>query len=260
MIFNRPKTKRKRSVGEGESLAGVRISRTTVLMVLLSLLLTISLFLNFYQVKQRPSSLVVAMEVKKALAEPREPVDASSEISGHWYGLCSKNSIHSIEDFRDIVANDPLLTKHFSGFNWEKARIGRHEHPIWTHLTYRKNERIYTTRKVVKLPAGDGFITDGDRWVRTYCGNDYALANAPEPQPAVIDRVDTDLNRLIERAENSSRIKKSGVLGEEDPLVVPESGTLLLFGAGLGCLSLISLLRKTKSRRRRRVACRKGPS
>lgn len=259
MVFKIPKIKRKRSGGEGEGSEHRSFSLVAPLMILLLCLLAVSLYFNFYQVKQRPTSQALAIEVKKALAEPREPADASSEISGHWYGLCPKNSIHTIADFKGIVENDPLLSKHFSGFKWDKARMGIHKGAIWTHLTFRKDEKIRTTKKVVKLPAGDGYITDGDRWVRTYCGNDYTIVNAPEPQPAMTERIDTDLNRLIDRADNSSRLKKSGIPGEEDPLVVPESSTVFLLGAGLCCLGLMSFysLRPTKGRRRR-VTHKKG--
>ena len=248
MIFKFAKIKRKRSGGEGESSEAPRRSWSTIFILLLSLILGISLLFNFFQFKQQPSPQIVALEVKKALAEPREPLAASSEISGHWYGLCPKNSIHSIEDFKRQVENDPLLKRHFSDFNWEKARIGQHKNEIYTHVTFRKNGVIGVTRKRVKLPAGDRFITDENRWVRLYCGNDYVQAGGESTE-----RIDTDLNRLIERAENTSQGKKSGMSGgeEEAPVVVPESGTLLLFGAGLGCLGLMSLLRKSKSRRRR---------
>ncbi|MFZ4857037.1 MAG: hypothetical protein ACOYL3_11635 [Desulfuromonadaceae bacterium] len=117
--------------------------------------------------------------VQVAMAQIEEPEDADSEISGQYYGLCAKNSTHSVEDFRKTVQSDPVLAAHFSGFDWSVARLGKQEEAIWTFVSYRKGPIIKRTTKPVKLPKGDQYITDGVRIVRTYCCNDYSAAPAP---------------------------------------------------------------------------------
>lgn len=111
-----------------------------------------------------------------------EPPDAGSEIAGHWYGLCEKNKVHSIEDFKTIVQNDPLLTKHFANFDWSKATISKNAQPVFAYLSYRKGNTVFSTSKKIELPAGDPFIWDGSRKVRMFCCNDYF-----EALPAVVE-------------------------------------------------------------------------
>jgi hypothetical protein len=131
--------------------------------------------------------------LKSVARVPQEPADASSEIDGKYYGLCRKNSIHSVGDFYNTVRNDPVLKAHFSGFNWDTARLGKQESDVWTYVSYRKGDEIYRTSKAVKLPKGDGYVTDGTRIVRTFCCNDYVLAT-PSPRP--VERVDAPPRRM----------------------------------------------------------------
>jgi hypothetical protein len=111
-------------------------------------------------------------------------LDADFENQGKWYGLCGKNSIHSIEDFQKTVAEDQALKTHYAGFNWEKASLGNLQKPMLAYVYFRKDGKIFRKEKPIKLPAGDGYITDGNRTVRTYCCNDYVqgppLAESPD--------------------------------------------------------------------------------
>lgn len=125
----------------------------------------------------------------------QEPTEADSEISGKYYGLCTKNSVRSVKDFRSTVEKDPVLARHFEGFNWQTAHLGRQDNEVWTYVSYRKGEIIRRTSKPVRLPKGDGYITDGTRVVRTFCCNDYVIAPASErvdgpPRPEPLERVD----------------------------------------------------------------------
>ena len=138
--------------------------------------------------------------VQVAMAQVEEPEDANSEISGRYYGLCAKNSTHSVEDFRKTVQNDPVLAAHFSEFDWSVAKLGNQEEDIWTFVSYRKGPMIKRTTKPVKLPKGDQYITDGVRIVRTYCCNDYIAA----PAPRVVGMV-TPVAPPEERVDGPSR-------------------------------------------------------
>jgi len=208
-----------------------------------------------------------------------EPADASSEISGKWYGLCKKNSIHSIEDFRKTVETDPVLSKHFSGFEWKNAKMGRLEQPLLTYVSYRKGDVIRQTRKPVRLPKGDQYITDGNRYVRTYCGNDYVIAPPPVSSidPPANEVVAGPARQLSAGAPYPNEIVSiaalQGMAGApsqysagaptpgidlpskqlpylaplEVPPVVPIPGTFLLFGSGAAGLGMLrTLIRRRK--------------
>jgi len=106
--------------------------------------------------------------------------DSSFEKKGKWYGLCKKNSIYSISDFKTTVANDPVLKAHFVNFNWENAQMGKLEKATWAYVHYRKDNTVFRKETPILLPAGDGYITDGITQIRTQCCNSYAAAPEPE--------------------------------------------------------------------------------
>jgi len=135
--------------------------------------------------------------IKSALVGLQEPADASSEVAGTYYGLCQKNSIHSVADFQRTVQEDPVLTAYFSGFNWDAAKLGRLDQEIRVFVSYRKDKTITWTSRQVSLPKGDGYISDGFRFVRTYCCNDY-LDEQPRkiPGPTVLAPLPPDLASL----------------------------------------------------------------
>jgi hypothetical protein len=106
--------------------------------------------------------------------------------------------------------------------------MGRLEEAVWAHLAYRKNDRISTTRRAIRLPKGDGYITDGKRSVRTYCCNDYVQAGAPPDELA-----------------SAPEPPDSPVPPPVPPsTVVPEPSPLVLMGAGIAILGMITWWRR----------------
>ena len=69
-----------------------------------------------------------------AKADRPEP-DASSEMEGKYYGLCRRNSIRTVEDFRRTVQEDATLSAHFAGFRWENAKLGKLDEALWSFVS-----------------------------------------------------------------------------------------------------------------------------
>ncbi|MBE0557306.1 MAG: hypothetical protein IH628_08745 [Proteobacteria bacterium] len=111
----------------------------------------------------------------RAADEQEDFVDANFERQGKWYGLCAKNSIHSVDDFRRTVSNDPVLKAHYGDFQWENAKMGRLDEATLAYVHFRKDDRIFLTKKPIRLPPGDEYITDGYTRVRTFCCNNYTI-------------------------------------------------------------------------------------
>lgn len=93
----------------------------------------------------------------------------------HWFGLCGKDRVQSVEDFRKAVSKDPLLRSYYEGFRWDRAKMFELESPVEAYLNYKRDGRILRTRKKVTLPKGDRILTDGVRSIRAYCCNELVV-------------------------------------------------------------------------------------
>ena len=167
----------------------------------------------------------------------REP-DSSSTVNGKWYGLCKADTVHSVQDFRDTVNNDPLLAAHFAGFDWEKARMGKLEATLASYVSYRKNGEIYITRKKIILPVGDGYITDGKRWVRSFCCNEYVIVPVHDTAGGPV----SGASGIMDMAYGPQPPSKSASLIHRI-LPVPEPASMVLFSGGATCLGVALHLR-----------------
>jgi hypothetical protein len=183
--------------------------------------------------------------------------DASSEIAGEWVGLCPKNSITSVEDFLRTIQNDEVLLAHYSGFDWENARLGQQNEEIYAYVSHRKGDVIKKTSKPIRLPKGDGYITDGTHTARTYCCNDILLSPSagppPEnrglPQVAFIDpghseditwpSHTTNIFLEIPYISHSFSTNTKIIVPPRPVAAGPEPGTLILFGTGLAVLAAV---------------------
>jgi hypothetical protein len=187
--------------------------------------------------------------------------DASSEVNGEWRGVCAKNSIHSAEDFQRTVQGDAVLSRHFSGFNWENVKIGKQDEEISAYVTHRKGDVIKETSKPIRLPKGDGYITDGVRVVRTFCCNDINMtpsagkpesppvamtpsAGAPELPPVSMSAEEIPPQFLtVGGSPGGGSFSRSNRV-PSTPTPIPEPATTLLFGIGLA--GLVAMLRRKR--------------
>jgi len=91
-------------------------------------------------------------------------LDADFENQGKWYGLCGKNSIHSIDDFQRTVSEDQALKSHYAGFNWEKASLGNLQKPMLAYVYFKKDGKIFPSKNLLNcLPAMDTLRTAIER-------------------------------------------------------------------------------------------------
>lgn len=180
--------------------------------------------------------------------------DLSSEVDGEWRGLCKKNSIQTVEDFYIMVYSDPKLIEYYYDFDWVNAVVGTQGEDMLAFVAHRKDDIIKKTKKPIKIPKGDGYITDGKRVIRTFCCNDIDIhpsAGPPEkkitasppietldlipsagfPQPPI----DIAPVMLYHNSPHFERINQP-----HQP--VPEPNTMLLFASGL--MLLVYMKRK----------------
>jgi hypothetical protein len=84
--------------------------------------------------------------------------------------------VSSPEELRRAAEQDPVVSRHFQGFNFDRAHLLRLSEKQSRYVSYRIGDRIYWTRRKVSLYAGEILISDGSILARTRCGNRVALA------------------------------------------------------------------------------------
>jgi PEP-CTERM motif len=183
-----------------------------------------------------------------------------------------RGGVANPDELKHAMEYDPVVLRHFRGFDYERAHLVRLSEKQSMYVSYRIGDRVYWTRRKVTLPLGETLITDGNISVRTRCGNRVAAvpldAGSPlEPSPDDLEQPfitrDPDPIPPVLAAENSAPIQpaspavipaaaKSGGWWFIPPLVyvpsgssgssggplavTPEPGSLLLITSGLAAV------------------------
>lgn len=103
--------------------------------------------------------------------------------------------ISSALELHEAASHDTVVARHFSGFDYSRARIVRVSEPRKVYLSYRLGNQIYWTREPALLRVGETLLTDGSTTARTRCGNQVSVLpqarTSPEqPLMAELDRPD----------------------------------------------------------------------
>jgi hypothetical protein len=79
--------------------------------------------------------------------------------------------VKSVEELKNAIAKDPVVSAHYAVFHLSRARIIRLDRERSLHVSYRIGNHIYWTKRKLKLAKGETLITDGVHTARTRCGN-----------------------------------------------------------------------------------------
>ncbi len=93
---------------------------------------------------------------------------------------------------REAIQRDRAVARHYAAFNLHKARIVELKSPRLVYLSYRLGDKIFWTRKQIKLKEGERIITDGDISARTRCANQVSVlpqtvVSTDEPLPEQLE-------------------------------------------------------------------------
>ena len=96
------------------------------------------------------------------------------------------------QEVSEAVAADPVVKAHYQGFRMTKATAQTVEKARQVHVSYRIGNKVYWTKKKVRLAAGERVLTDGATTLRARCGNQVSeKAQHPthpnEPTEAALD-------------------------------------------------------------------------
>ncbi len=94
--------------------------------------------------------------------------------------------VYSPDELRAVITNDSLVRQHYAGFHMNSTRLVKLTDDRYEYVSFRLQDRVYWTRKKLRIPKGEVLITDGNNFARTRCGNrlsDLPQANTTALQP-----------------------------------------------------------------------------
>jgi hypothetical protein len=88
--------------------------------------------------------------------------------------------VYSPTELQNADHDDPVVQEHYADFNLKEARMVQLTEDRYQYASYRLKQKIYWTKKRLRIPKGEVLLTDGASWARARCGN--RLSEQPHPQ------------------------------------------------------------------------------
>ena len=103
-------------------------------------------------------------------------------------------------ELRRAITADPVVAAHYAKLDRSRIRTEIVPRDRFVHVSYRKGNQVFWTKKKVLLRRGETILTDGTTQIRARCGNciseePLAPTAADEPDVVEFDRL-TDASEL----------------------------------------------------------------
>ena len=85
--------------------------------------------------------------------------------------------VYSPTELTNADRDDPVVTAHYADFNVKNAHMVQLSDDRYQYVSYRLRQKVYWTKKKLRIPKGELLLTDGSSWARARCGN--RLSNTP---------------------------------------------------------------------------------
>lgn len=179
-------------------------------------------------VPQQKHALVPSRAQASANPAASQPVYRHSVIPG---------GVRASSELASALARDRVARIHYANFDAAKARLVHLKAPRLVHVSYRMGNKIYWTKKKVRLAKGETLLTDGKSFVRTRCGNRIAdvaqsTVSDREPAPEVLDTVIPEARGSLNHSAHSTSSGR--------PLTAPFAASFI--SAPTGALQMPQLL------------------
>jgi hypothetical protein len=87
---------------------------------------------------------------------------------------------YSPDELRNAISKDSVVRDHYKDFDVKVTRLVTLSADRYQSVSYRIKNKVYWTRRKIRIPKGEVLLTDGIHFARTRCGN--RLCAAPLPQ------------------------------------------------------------------------------
>ena len=110
----------------------------------------------------------------------KEPVPAyiRSLRPNYPYSIIAGGA-YSPAELRYADQEDPVVKKHYEDFDIKDAQMVQLTDDRYQYASYRVKQKVYWTKKRLRIPKGEVLLTDGNSWARARCGN--RLSDKPHP-------------------------------------------------------------------------------
>ena len=117
----------------------------------------------------------------------------SRHVQGTYPYSVIPGGVRDVADLQEQAARDYVVRRHFARFDYRHARLVRSNKSRQVYLSYRIRDRIFWTRKKVRLLQAELLLTDGNITARARCGNQISETPKPEvseeePPEEVLDQ------------------------------------------------------------------------
>ena len=136
-----------------------------------------------------PAALAAASAFAPAAAS--QAVPAARRV--YRYSVVPGGALDRAE-LAEVIRKDRLVAAHYADFDVARAHPATVSAPRAVYVSYRKDGKIYWTRKKVMLQAGETLLTDGLNEMRARCAN--RISDLPRfpveenaPNPEILDRL-----------------------------------------------------------------------
>jgi hypothetical protein len=117
---------------------------------------------NLLQAVQQESLRQESLRQESWQQVEKRPVYPYSVVDG---------GVRDTSELKRAVLHDPVVARHYAGFDFNHARMVRLLLGRSAYVAYRIGNRVYWTKHRVKLQKGEMLITDGKMVARTRCAN-----------------------------------------------------------------------------------------
>ena len=137
--------------------------------------------------------------------------------------------VRSTEELQNAIANDPVVSVHYAAFHLSSARIIQLDRDRFMHVSYRLGNKVYWTKRELRLAKGEMLITDGIQTARTRCGNLISTTvlgsvGPNEPTPKQLDTPQIPPDTDIQISSNREDIPGGPLWTQIAGAIVPPAG------------------------------------
>jgi PEP-CTERM motif len=105
-----------------------------------------------------------------ARAIPLQPSPAVVGRTLYPYSVIP-GGVESAAELKSAIAHDPVVARHYAGFDVAKTHVIRLDQDRMEYVSYRLGDRVFWTNRELTIRKGETLITDGTHEARTRCGN-----------------------------------------------------------------------------------------